>query len=82
MNGKLEKRFVPQQAFLEQAMQQLAMTREQLASSLGTSLRCVERWMLPNHDPSYRDLEETEWRLVRELLRTRDGRPALAALPR
>lgn len=69
MNGRVDKRFLPQQAFLQQAMQQLAMTWEQLASSLGTSLRCFDKWMLPHYDPEYRDLEEAEWRRVRELLR-------------
>ncbi|HDR9174409.1 transcriptional regulator [Burkholderia vietnamiensis] len=71
MNGQADKRFLPQQVFLEQAMQELALTREQLASSLGASLRCFEKWMLPHHDPEYRDLEEAEWRGVRELLRAK-----------
>lgn len=69
MNEPMRSRFVTQQAFLEQAMQLLDMTREQLATSLGRSVRCLERSLLPHQDPQYRDLEEAEWRHVRELLK-------------
>ena len=63
--------FMAQQAFLEHAMQQLSMSREQFAAQLGTSLKGLERWLLPCSASDYHDLDEPVWRLVREMLRNR-----------
>ncbi|WP_321967136.1 hypothetical protein [Burkholderia cepacia] len=78
MSEPVHSRFVTQQAFLEQAMQLLDMTHEQLARSLGRSVHCVERSLLPHQDPQYRDLEDAEWRQVRELLKAQGALPEMA----
>lgn len=57
-----------QQEFLRYAMAELAMTREAFSGRLGCAKRTLDKWLLPETSNDYREMDETIWNLVREIL--------------
>lgn len=70
VDGSLKSLTKPlgQQAFLTEAMVAVEMSEEAFARRLGVPLRIMQRWILPSSDPQFRDMEESVWRLVREIV--------------
>lgn len=44
------------------------LTREAFSSRLGCAQRTLDKWLLPNESKDHRDMDETIWNLVREIL--------------
>lgn len=57
-----------QQEFLRSAMTELNMTREAFCGRLGCARRTLDKWLLPAASKDYRNMDETIWNLVREIL--------------
>lgn len=57
-----------QQEFLRDAMQQLNMTRLQFAARIGATKRALDNWLLPPDSKGFRQMPDTVWTLVREIL--------------
>lgn len=57
-----------QQEFLRAAMTELAMTRDAFCSRLGAARRTLDKWLLPADSKDFRNMDETIWNLVREIL--------------
>ncbi|HJV50111.1 MAG TPA: hypothetical protein VJ652_01540 [Noviherbaspirillum sp.] len=49
-------------------MAELAMTREAFSGRLGCAKRTLDKWLLPETSNDYREMDETIWNLVREIL--------------
>ena len=58
-----------QQDFLREAMAELDMTRDSFCARLGCSRRTLDKWLLPAASNDYRNMNETIWTLVREILK-------------
>lgn len=57
-----------QQEFLRSAMAELDMTRDMFCVRLGCARRTLDKWLLPATSKDSREMEETIWVLVREIL--------------
>lgn len=57
-----------QQVFLRAAMAELAMTRAVFAKRLGCPVKTLNNWLLPATSGEGRQMPETVWTLVREIL--------------
>jgi aspartate carbamoyltransferase catalytic subunit len=57
-----------QQEFLRHAMSELELTRELFAGRLGCAKRTLDKWLLPDTSNDFREMDETIWNLVREIL--------------
>lgn len=57
-----------QQEFLRSAMTELGLTREAFSIRLGSAKRTLDKWLLPETSNDYREMDETIWNLVREIL--------------
>lgn len=57
-----------QQEFLRAAMDELGMTRDAFCQRLGAARRTLDKWLLPTDSNDFRNLDETIWTLVREIL--------------
>lgn len=57
-----------QQDFLRLAMSQLGMTRKVFSARLGCAGRTLDKWLLPDASNDHRQMDETIWNLVREIL--------------
>lgn len=57
-----------QQEFLRSAMTELAMTRDAFCGRLGCARRTLDKWLLPADSNDFRNMDETIWNLVREIL--------------
>lgn len=57
-----------QQEFLRSAMAELNMTREAFCVRLGCARRTLDKWLLPAASKDFRNMDETIWNLVREIL--------------
>lgn len=58
-----------QQEFLRAAMTELGMTRDSFCGRLGCSRRTLDKWLLPASSKDFRNMNETIWNLVREILK-------------
>lgn len=57
-----------QQEFLRSAMTELNMTRDAFCERLGCARRTLDKWLLPASSNDFRNMDETIWTLVREIL--------------
>jgi hypothetical protein len=57
-----------QQDFLRAAMGKLVMTRNEFAARLGCARRTLDKWLLPTASNDFREMDETIWNLVHEIL--------------
>lgn len=57
-----------QQEFLREAMLELGMTRGAFCVRLGCASRTLDKWLLPSSSKDFRNIDETIWTLVREIL--------------
>lgn len=57
-----------QQEFLKDAMARLGLSKRELAARLGTTENRMEAFLAPADASSYCDLDESVWRLVREIV--------------
>lgn len=57
-----------QQEFLRAAMAELDMTRDAFCLRLGAARRTLDKWLLPADSKDFRNMDETIWNLVREIL--------------
>ena len=57
-----------QQDFLRGAMLELGMTRDAFCARLGCARRTLDKWLLPADSKDNRQMDETIWNLVREIL--------------
>lgn len=57
-----------QQDFLRAAMAELGMTRDAFSVRLGCARRTLDKWLLPPTSNDSRNMDETIWNLVREIL--------------
>ncbi|MEJ6003753.1 hypothetical protein [Paucibacter soli] len=57
-----------QQEFLRAAMAELGMTRDAFCARLGAARRTLDKWLLPAGSNDFRNMDETIWNLVREIL--------------
>ncbi len=57
-----------QQEFLRSAMAELNMTRDAFCERLGCARRTLDKWLLPAASNDFRNMDETIWNLVREIL--------------
>ena len=58
-----------QQEFLREAMAALGgLTRKDFSIRLGCAQRTLDKWLLPSTSKDYRNMDETVWVLVREIL--------------
>ncbi|WP_096697627.1 hypothetical protein [Polaromonas sp. AER18D-145] len=57
-----------QQEFLRSAMAELNMTRDFFCARLGCARRTLDKWLLPGESKDFRNMDETIWNLVREIL--------------
>ncbi len=58
-----------QQEFLREAMLKLGgLTRKDFAARLGCAQRTLDKWLLPPTSNDFRNMDETVWVLVREIL--------------
>lgn len=62
------KGMTTQQDFLRAAMAELGMTREAFSGRLGCARRTLDKWLLPTTSKDAREMDETIWNLVREIL--------------
>lgn len=61
---------VAQQAFLRDAMNHLKMTPDEFAKRTGTTRRRIDHWLLPPEAAEFREMDESAWKFVREILQT------------
>lgn len=59
---------VTQQELLRIAMDELGMTRAQLAGRLSVAIRTLDKWLLPAESPDYREMPEMGKAYMREIL--------------
>lgn len=57
-----------QQEFLRSSMAELDMTRDAFCARLGAARRTLDKWLLPADSNDFRNMDETIWNLVREIL--------------
>lgn len=65
---------VTQQDFLLAAVNELAMTRDQLARRIGVSQKTIGKWMSSPGDVDYRAMSETVWKYLAEILLAQKNR--------
>lgn len=49
-------------------MAEMVMTRDAFSSRLGCARRTMDKWLLPDSSNDHREMDETIWNLVREIL--------------
>lgn len=54
--------------FLQSAIANLQMTRDEFAVRLGCPRRTLDKWLLPEASNDHRPMPEIVWTLVREIL--------------
>jgi hypothetical protein len=54
--------------FLQFAMGDLEMTRDEFTARLGCARRTLDKWLLPETSKDHRAMPEVVWTLVREIL--------------
>ena len=59
----------PQQELLRSAMAELSMTRDEFSARLGCARRTLDKWLLPSESQDSRNIDETIYVLVEEVLR-------------
>lgn len=73
---------ITQQEFLRHAMVELGgLTREAFSKRLGCAKRTLDKWLLPNTSNDHREMDETIWNLVREILAHEKLKATLDILP-
>lgn len=63
-----------QQDLLRQAMKALNMTRSEFAVRIGTPLRALKNWLLPDTSKGHREMPNSLRILIREILKKRSTR--------
>lgn len=64
-----------QQEFLRQAIEKLAMTRDEFAERIGASRRRLDTWLLPSDSTGFRELDSIAWKFIREILDHQQKKP-------
>lgn len=57
-----------QQDFLRNAMKELGMTREEFADRIGAKRRALDNWLLPADSSGFRNMHDTLWKFIGEIL--------------
>lgn len=57
-----------QALFVQDAMNKLGMTREQLAQRIGVSRKCLGKWMARHGTSEFRSMPAMAWKFLGEIL--------------
>lgn len=68
-----------QQDFLRAEMSELGLTREAFALRLACTKRTFDKWLLPATSNGHRNVDESMWKFVREVLGHERLKVSLAA---
>lgn len=59
---------LPQQELLREAMAQLDMTRDEFASRIHVARRTLDKWLLPDESPDFREMSDMGRGYVEEIM--------------